>query len=128
MLGLVLAHDCDCDKFLKPSTPIPEDQRPSWAVSVAPVHPISVLTGGRPRAVREGKMVRYFWLPEENTMEELVADLWLAQPIPCIQLLAAERAACLSDEWRHRLWTQLFKLQTRLDPADVFKEGSLSAG
>jgi hypothetical protein len=127
MLGLVLQHDCDCDKFLKPRTPIPEEQQPAWAITVAPAHPISDLTGGRPKAVREGNMSRYFWLPAEGDVDELVADLWLEQPIPIVQLLERRRVASLSDDWRLRLWAQVFDLRTRLDPADVFAGGRLSA-
>ena len=37
---MVISHDCDCDKFLKPKTPIPEEQRPVWPITMAPVHPL----------------------------------------------------------------------------------------
>lgn len=113
--GMIVSHDCDCDKFLKPKTPIPDDQRSLWPITMAPVHPIDELTGGRMKAVREGEMPRYFYLPEENGLPELVADLWLEQPIPMEQVLACGRRASLSDEWRVRLWTQIIRLRTGKD-------------
>jgi hypothetical protein len=113
--GMIVSHDCDCDKFLQPRTPIPDDQRPVWPITMAPVHPIEELTGGRIRAVRDGAMPRYFHLPDENGLPELVADLWLEQPVAIEQVLACERCASLSDEWRARLWTQIIRLRTGRD-------------
>lgn len=102
--GMIVSHDCDCDKFLKPKTPIPDDQRPVWPITMAPVHPIEQLTGGRIKAVRNREMPRYFHLPAEAGLPELVADLWLEQPVPMEQVLRCERHASLSDEWRSHLW------------------------
>jgi len=114
-LGMIISHDCDCDKFLKPKTPIPEDQLPLWPITLAPVHPIEELTASRIKAVRDGKMPRYFHLPENGELPELVADLWLEQPVPMQQVLACERQASLSDEWRGRLWAQVIRLRTGRD-------------
>ena len=114
-LGIVISHDCDCDKFLKPKTPIPEEQRSIWPITMAPVHPIDELTGGRMKAARERAMPRYFHLPAEDDFPELVADLWLEQPVPIERVIASERRASLSDEWRGRLWTQLIRLRTDRD-------------
>jgi hypothetical protein len=113
--GMIVSHDCDCDKFLKPKTSIPDEQLPLWPITVAPVHPIELLTGGRVKAVRDGAMPRYFHLPEENGLPELVADLWLEQPVPMQQVLECDRQASLSDEWRTRLWTQIIRLRTGRD-------------
>lgn len=113
--GMILSHDCDCDKFLKPKTPIPDDQRSLWPITVAPVHSIDDLTGGRKKAARDGAMPRYFHLPEEGGRPELVVDLWLEQPVPMERVLACEREASLSDEWRVRLWTQIIRLRTGRD-------------
>lgn len=114
--GMIVSHDCDCDKFLKPKTPIPEEQRSVWPITMAPVHPIEGLTGGRIKAVRDGAMPRYFHLPgDESGLPELVADLWLEQPVPMEQVLTCERRASLSDEWRSRLWTQIIRLRTGRD-------------
>jgi hypothetical protein len=115
--GMIVSHDCDCDKFLKPKTPIPEEQRPVWPVTMAPVHPIDQLTGGRIKAVRDGAMPRFFHLPEEAGLPELVADLWLEQPVAMEQVLACERSTSLSDEWRSRLWAQIIRLRTGRDLA-----------
>lgn len=115
MLGMIVSHDCDCDKFLKPKTPIPEDQRSIWPITMAPVHPIGLLTGGRIKAVRERQMPRYFHLPEEDDLPELVADLWLEQPVFFERVLEEERCASLSDAWRARLHQQIIRLRTGRD-------------
>jgi hypothetical protein len=115
LLGLVISHDCDCDKFLKPKTPIPEEQRPVWPVTMAPVHSIDELTDGRRKAVRENAMPRYFHLPAGGALPELVADLWLEQPVVFELVLQKERRASLSDEWRSRLWAQIIRLRTGRD-------------
>jgi hypothetical protein len=114
-LGMVISHDCDCDKFLKPKTPIPEEQRSIWPITIAPVHPIEELTGGRIKAARERAMPRYFHVPAEDGLPELVADLWLEQPVPIERVLVSDRQASLSDEWRGRLWTQIIRLRTGRD-------------
>jgi hypothetical protein len=113
--GMIVSHDCDCDKFLKPKTPIPDEQRPIWPITMAPVHPIEELTGGRMKAAREREMPRYFYLPAEDDLPELVADLWFEQPVPMEQVLTCDRVASLSDEWRGRLWTQIIRLRTGRD-------------
>lgn len=118
-LGMVISHDCDCDKFLKPKTPVPEEERPVWPITIAPVHAIEQLTGGRINAVREQRMPRYFHLPAEGDMPELVADLWLEQPVPIARILERERRGSLSDEWRARLWAQIIRLRTGRDAAAV---------
>jgi hypothetical protein len=128
MLGLVVQHDCDLDKFLKPRTPLSDAERDAFAVTVAPVHPIDDLSGGRPKAVRAGDMSRYFHLPAEDDHDELVADLWLEQAVRMVDLLECDRMASLSDEWRERLWAQIFKLRIRLDESKVFVKGGLRAG
>ena len=120
--GMILSHDCDCDKFLKPKTQIPDEQRSMWPITVAPVHPIDQLTGGRIKAVRDRRMPRYFHLPEEAGLPELVADLWLEQPVPMEQVLMCNRLASLSDEWRGRLWAQIIRLRTGQELSAVISE------
>ncbi len=114
-LGMIVSHDCDCDKFLKPTTPVPDQARPLWPITVAPVHLIDALDGARIKLIREDRMDRYFHLPEANGLPELVADLWLEQPVPIVDVLECERQASLSDEWRGRLWAQIVRLRTRRD-------------
>ena len=113
--GMIVSHDCDCDKFLKPKTPIPDEQVGVWPITMAPVHPIEFLTGGRQKAVREHQMPRYFHLPADDEMPELVADLWLEQPVPISVVVGCERVGSLSDEWRRQLWSQIIRLRTGLD-------------
>lgn len=108
---MVISHDCDCDKYLKPNTPLTESERYEWRVTVAMVHPISQLSGGRPKAAREDKMSRYLVLPAEGNFEELVVDLWSEQPIRMTSLLEHVRLASLSDEWRTKLWWKIIRLR-----------------
>lgn len=113
MMGMVVSHDCDCDKFLKPKNPIPDEQRPLFPITVAPVHLISQLPPEWASLVRESRMPRYLHLPAEGEFEELVVDLWHEQPVPIVTVLEQTRLASLSDEWRSRLWTQIIRLRTR---------------
>jgi hypothetical protein len=111
-LGMIISHDCDCDKFLKPKTPIADELRPIWPITAAPVHSIEELTGGQKKAVRAGEMRRYFHLPAEDDEPELVVDLWLEQPVPMEKVVSCDRRTSLSDEWRLRLWAQIVRLRT----------------
>ena len=79
--GMITSHDCVCDKFLRPRTPLPEVEAARFTISIAPVHSIDLLTGNRPRNVRRDGMPRYFYLPAEDEQIELVAALYLEQPI-----------------------------------------------
>jgi hypothetical protein len=108
---MLISHDCDCDKYLQPKTPLTELETHEWRVTVALVHPLSQLTGGRKHAAREDQMPRYFPLPQEGGMEYLVADLWTVQPMRMAYLLECERVASLSDEWRTRLWWKIIRLR-----------------
>ena len=122
---MVISHDCDCDKYLKPNTPLTESERHEWRVTVAIVHPISLLSGGRPKAVRQDEMPRYLLLPEEGASKEMVVDLWTVQPIRMAALLACERCASLSDEWRTRLWWKIIRLRLGANYKEIL-EGVLS--
>lgn len=108
---MVISHDCECDKYLKPNTPLTETQKYQWRTTVALVHSISQLTGGRPNAVRKDAMSRYLLLPDENGVGELVVDLWTIQPVRTGALLECSRLASLSDEWRNRLWWKIIRLR-----------------
>jgi hypothetical protein len=103
--GCVVTHDCDLDKYDRAKP----EEREVWTVTVAPVDPLDTLEGGRPKAVREGGMPRYFYLPNENERGELVVDLWLGQPVRVLALLDCERMESLSDDARaalsdHLIW------------------------
>ncbi len=108
---MVISHDCDCDKFLKPNTPLTETERYEWRVTVALVHPLKELVASRIKAVREDKMARYLLLPAEDGLDDLVADLWTEQPIRMTALLDCKRRASLSDEWRTKLWWKIIRLR-----------------
>ena len=69
-----------------------------------PGHKYAVITAGRSE-LEEVKA----------SLPELVADLWLEQPVPMERVLACERRASLSDEWRSRLWVQIIRLRTGRD-------------
>jgi hypothetical protein len=96
-----------CDKFFRLSG----DEAERFVVSVAPVHLFDELTGGRRPAARKGGMPRYFYLPAEGPRPELVADLYLDQPVRMAELLACERLTSLSAEWLGRLWQQFMRLR-----------------
>lgn len=111
MDGMITAHDCVLDKYLVPNR-ITQAEAQHFVVSVAPVHPLHLLTGDRPANARAGRMPRYFYLPAEGEREELVADLWLEQPMRFKDLLTdGERVTSLSDEWLGRLWQQFMRLK-----------------
>jgi hypothetical protein len=112
---MVISHDCDCDKYLSPKTPLIETAKYEFRVTVAMVHPLSQLSGGRPKAVREDKMPRYLLLPAEGQCDKLVVDLWTEQPIRMCNLLKCSRRTSLSDEWRLKLWWKIIRLRLGSD-------------
>lgn len=122
MDGMVTSHDCVCDKYLKPHRPLSEEAAANFCVTVAPVHPIDLLTGERVAAVRADGMPRYFHLPAEAGRDELVADLYLEQPVRMADLMACTRVTCLSGEQLARLWQQFLRLRLGEDYMDFVKE------
>jgi hypothetical protein len=120
--GMIVAHDCVCDKFLSPAKPLTNAQREAWMITMAPVHPIDQLTGGRPDFVREDKMPRYFYLPAEGGRPELVADLWLEQPVRMLDVMQRNRLTSLSPEWLARLWEQFMRLRFGEDYKTFLRE------
>jgi hypothetical protein len=118
---MLISHDCDCDKYLKPRTPLTELETHEWRVTVALVHPLSQLTGGRKHAARNDQMPRYFPLPKEDAMDDLVADLWTVQPMRMERLLDCERVASLSDEWRTKLWWKIIRLRLGKDYRQILE-------
>lgn len=110
MDGMITAHDCVLDKYLVPNR-ITQAEAQHFMVSVAPVHPLDLLTGDRPANARAGRMPRYFYLPAEGERGELVVDLWLEQPMRFADILSRQRVTSLSDQWLGRLWQQLIRLK-----------------
>jgi hypothetical protein len=109
--GMVISHDCDIDKFLHPNRPLSPTARASWRITVAVVHPVDDLGGGRPGDVRADRMPRYFFLEAEGELPDLCADLWTEQPVRAEQLVRCPRIASLSPETRVRLWWKIIRLR-----------------
>lgn len=109
--GMVTSHDCVCDKYLEPRTPLSEEAAAEFPVSVAPVHPLDQLTDDWRAAVLRDRMPRYFLLPAEGERPDLVADLYLEQPVRFAEVLDCDRATSLSPEWLARLWQQFMRLR-----------------
>jgi len=109
--GMVISHDCDVDKFLRPARPLSPMVRESWRVTIAVVHPVDELGGGRAGDVRADRMPPYFFLPEEGELPDLCADLWTEQPVRMEDLLACQRVASISPQSRERLWWKMTRLR-----------------
>jgi hypothetical protein len=124
---MVISHDCECDKYLKPNTPLTETQKYEWRCTVAAVHSINLLTKGRPKAVRRDAMSRYLLLPDEEGRGELVVDLWTIQPVRMGTLLECKRLASLSDEWRNMLWWKIIRLRLGEKYRQILEEGLTDA-
>jgi len=116
--GMITAHDCVCDKYLR----LNEERAARFVITVAPVHPIDQLQGDWQHYARAGHMPRYFHLPAEGERPELVADLWLEQPVRMQELVAGVRLTSLSPEWLARLWQQFLRLRLGEDYLDFLKE------
>jgi hypothetical protein len=110
-LGMVVSHDCDCDKFLKPSTSLSDEERDRWTITLAVVHPVDLLTEGRPKAVRADEMPRYLYLQAEDDHPEMCVDLWTEQPVRALTVLDCELVASLSTETRNQLWWKIIRLR-----------------
>lgn len=109
--GMVISHDCDVDKFLRPARPLSPTASSSWRITMAVVHPVDDLAGGRAGDVRADRMPRYFFLEAEGDLPDLCADLWTEQPIRAEGLLYCQRLASLSPESRERLWWKMIRLR-----------------
>lgn len=116
-MGMVISHDCDCDKFFneRERGRLPEPER--FCLTVAPAYPCEELQGGQCGDARAGRIRRFFWLPAERDLPELVIDLWFEQPVPMTELLGRQRLVSLSDEYRRRLHIQIWELRTRIAAA-----------
>jgi hypothetical protein len=121
--GMVTAHDCVCDKFVAHRDKLDPATAAAWRVTMAPVHPLTDLTGDRQAAAKADQMPRYFYMPAEAGRPELVADLWMEQPVPFAALLDnCERVTSLSQEYLARLWQQWMRLRLGADYMDFLKE------
>jgi hypothetical protein len=112
--GLVVSHDCDCDKAAARAEGAPPDL---LLITVVPVYPLSRLAAtGQAGDIREGRISRYFYLPAEGDLEEQCADFWLEQPAPLMLLRRRPRRACLSDEYRGLMLLHIWRLRARDTP------------
>jgi len=127
MLGLVISHSCDIDKFREERPKLATRARNAWPVTLAPVYGLENLDAGQAGDVRAGRHRRYFHLPSEAKIPELMADLWMQQPVPIVRVLALKRRATLDPEWVARLWLHIFVTTSRRNPKDVFVGGTLGA-
>jgi hypothetical protein len=112
---MVISHDCDCDKYLKPQTPLSETAKDEWRVTVAEVQPLSDIHPNRRGPAQRDAMPRYFPLAAEGPLPEVVVDLWTEQPIRFGALLQCKRVASLSPESRVALWQKIVRLRLGKD-------------
>lgn len=123
MLGLVTMHSCDCDKFMVARRKGADAELlATWPITVAPVHPPELLTGGQAGDARAGRMPRYFPIPLEGEMPEMVVDLWREQAVPARLLVTLERQATLSTDTLHKLYVHHWQLKTRIDFASMVED------
>ena len=116
-LGMIVAHDCDCDKAAGRHEEAPPDQ---LTVATAPVYPLALFeASGQAGDIRAGRIRRYFHLPEEDGREALCVDLVLHQPMPVPLLRRREKVASLSDEYRGRLLLHMWRMLARDTPLPV---------
>jgi hypothetical protein len=109
--GIVISHDCDLDKYLKPSVPLTPEESSAWRITMALVHPLSDLSADRQGNVRADNMPRFFFLPAEDDLADLCVDLWTEQPVAMEGLLECKRVASLSPETRVLLWWKMIRLR-----------------
>jgi hypothetical protein len=109
--GMVISHDCEVDKFVRPARPLTARARASWRFTLAVVHPVDDLGSDRAGNVRADRMPRYFYLPAEGELPELCADLWTVQPVLAEEVAGCGRIASLSPESRERLWWKIIRLR-----------------
>jgi hypothetical protein len=127
LAGLVTTNSCDLDKYTELRDSLTRNQRLAWPVTVAPLYGLEDLDRAAAGDVRAHRHRRYFYLPREAPQPEMMADLWLQQPVPLSVITRLNRLATLSDEWLARLWLHAFITFSRRDPKDVFVGGTLSA-
>jgi len=125
--GLVYSHSCDIDKYDETKHSLTGNQKKRWPVQMIPLLSPKNVDAGALGDVKAGRHRRYFYLPKESPHHELVADFWLAQPIPLLVVQGLQRVATLSDEHLAKLWTHSFVAVSRKDPARVFQGGRLAS-
>lgn len=125
--GLVFSHSCDIDKFDEEKHKLDGNARKRWPVQMLPLLTPASFDTSVLGEVRAGRHRRYFLIPKESRHQELLADFWLAQPIPLLVVKSLTRVATLSDEYLAKLWTHAFVAITRRNPSEVFHGGRLAS-
>lgn len=125
--GLVLSHSCDIDKFDEEKHKLAGNVRKRWPVQMIPLMSPAAMDQGALGDTKAGRHKRYFYIPKEGHHQELVADFWLAQPVPLVVLKSLQRLATLSDDYLARLWTHSFVAISRKQPTEVFQGGRLAS-
>jgi len=125
--GLVLSHSCDIDKYDEQKHKLAGNAQKRWPVQMVPLMTPSGFDKGTLGDVRAGRHHRYFLLPKEGPHQDLLADFWLAQPVPLLVVKSLQRVATLSEEYLAKLWTHAFVVTTRKKPSEVFQGGRLAS-
>lgn len=110
-MGMVIAHDCDVDKYVRPRKPLGEGIRINYAITMAVVHPVADLVNGRDGDVRADRVARYVHLPAEDDVPELCVDLSTEQPVRMIELLQCDRIRSVSTETKNKLWWKMIRFR-----------------
>ncbi len=118
---MLISHDCDCDKYLKPKTPLSETELHEWRVTVAEVQLLSALHVNRRAPAEKDEMPRFLPLVAEGGFPAQVVDLWTEQPIRFSELLKCKRIASLSPESRIALWWKIIRLRLGKDFNAIIK-------
>lgn len=126
-LGIITSHGCDSERYFRYVSQGKDDTiLATYPASVAPVYPAASradLATGQLRLIGEGRMPRYFLLPEEEPHPERIIDLLYEQPIPARVLESLNRIGSISEDYWHYLLVHMWVRRSRMKPEDVFIGG-----
>lgn len=113
--AILLTHGCELDK------PTPSD------VLVAVVRPLDTVPGDRRSAIRDGKVKRTLWLPENDDpyLPESYADFSRLTSVPPQRILAARRLMSPTPEFLSALYTAITIYFTRLEIDPALQEAAV---
>jgi hypothetical protein len=118
--GFVVSRNCVCDRAVEASK-LDDVEAGRLQVTMAPVYDFSEIPTGKGFAghVRGGRVPRYFYLDADGDQTALVADLAFVQPITVRMVLARDRIATLTPEWRARFKSHLVEHFTREEEGEA---------
>lgn len=122
-LGVVTSHGCECERYTRErdERAAPMSFLEHYPLQVAPLRPPDQPNNqGLLGDIRRGRVLRYFFVPAEGELPDLVVNLIHEQPIPAILLLQLRRVASLNEEYWLRLVVHIFRLQSHKNPEQVF--------